>query len=209
MSVKVHEAFSLDSFQDRLLWFDDFHGDQLQDEWDAAGTGSAVVVDAQTGGIVRITTGAIVNNNYRIDWADIRSLLVTKKATMEVRAKLAQTPALEAKFELFFDGTHYIRFIYDTGIGPNWLTRCRDGGAEASQDSGIAADTDYHIFRIECQTHGGSHIHFYIDGTETANSPLTTNIPTDYLQPRPRILTRANVAKSMDIDYCYIRQERT
>ena len=93
MSVKVHEAFSLDSFQDRLLWFDDFHGDQLQDEWRVAGAagGSAVVVDAQPSGIVRITTDTDLNDTWFIDWADIRSLLVSKKASMEVRVKLTQT----------------------------------------------------------------------------------------------------------------------
>lgn len=213
MSVKVHEAVCFDSLQDRLFFFDDFHGDQIQDEWAEAGAGSVAVIDAQTGGIVRITTGATLNNTYRIDWGDIRSLLVSKKATMELRVKLNQSTYISPDLRLSFDGTNYIAFYANEGAGgaENWDIWCRDGGVGAAQDSGIAIDTDYHIFRIECHTHGSSHVHFYIDDTETASSPITTNIPddaTDYLQPRLSLRTRENATKSMDVDYVYIRQER-
>ena len=64
---------------------------------------------------------------------------------------------------------------------------------------------------MECQTHGGSHVHFYIDGVETGNSPITTNIPDDagdYLQPYLFILTLENATKSLDTDYVYLREER-
>ena len=58
MSVKIHESYCLDSQQTSLCWFDDFLGDQIQDEWTSTGDagGTATVVDAQTGGVVRITT---------------------------------------------------------------------------------------------------------------------------------------------------------
>ena len=214
MSVKVHEAFSMDSFMDRLLWFDDFHGDQLQDEWRVAGAagGSAVVVDAQTGGIVRITTDTDLNDTWFIDWADIRSLLVSKKASMEVRVKLTQTTNTITRLSLRFDFNNSFYFEYNSGSSANWQIRSNDGGASAGlQDTGVAADTSYHVLRMECQTHGGSHVHFYIDGVETGNSPITTNIPDDagdYLQPYLFILTLENATKSMDTDYVYLREER-
>jgi len=88
---------------------------------------------------------------------------------------------------------------------------CVDGGVGPAVDSGIAPDTDYHIFRVECHLHGGSHVHFYIDGTETANSPINTNVPddaTDYLQPLVYVRPRENAAKIVDCDYVYIRQDR-
>lgn len=209
MSVKAHEAFSMDSFMNRLLWFDDFHGDQIQDEWNEAGTGSAAVIDTQTGGIIRLTTGAINGDAYNLNWNDIRSLLVLKKVTGEFRAKLNATVAEIVQFLLIFDGTNLIRFIYNAAVDANWHIETIDGGASTNQDSGIAADTDYHTFRIECFPTG--EVHFYIDNTETTNSPITTNIPDDagdYLQPHIYIRTTEDIAKSVDIDYVYIRQER-
>lgn len=211
MSVKVHEPVCFDSFQDLLIFFDDFHGDQLQDEWQGFGTGSATVVDQQTGGIVRITTGALANDSYRIDWSNIRSLHVDQRVSLEFRVKLTQTTNVIVVLALLFDWDNRIYFEYDSGMSANWYIKTRDGGAATPQDSGIAADTSYHIFRIECHTHGSNHVHFYIDGTETANSPINTNIPddaTDYLQPRLWIQTTVDAIKSMDVDYCYLRQDR-
>lgn len=211
MSVKVHEAFSIDSFQDRLLWWDDFLGDQLKDEWNStiAAAGTTDVVDAQTGGIVRLTTGALDTNNNILDWQDIRSLHVDQKVSMEVRVKLTHLTQQYIELALRFDVNNYIMFWNGPGgAATNWFTYCNDGGASTSQDSGILADTDYHIFRIEAFPTG--EVHFYIDGVETANSPITTNIPddvTDYLQPHIMIVTRENAAKSMDIDYVVVRQE--
>lgn len=207
----------MDSFQDRLLFFDDFHGDQLQDEWalTVVATGTGAVVDAQTGGIYRLSAATnATNDEARIDWGGavpIRSLLVTKKATMEVRVKLTQTTLMQAFLNLRFDANNEIIFSYDTNVGANWLIQSIDGGVPTNQDSGIAATTNYVILRMECHTHGGNHVHFYIDGVQAANSPITTNIPDDagdYLMPYLRIITLAAAVKSMDIDYVYLRQER-
>ena len=210
MSVKVHEAFSIDSFQDRLLWWDDFLGDQLQDEWAVGGTGSATVVDQQTGGIVRITSGAATNNSYIIFWNDIRSLHVLKKVSIEVRVKLSSTTDVVSRLRLYFDFNNYIGFYFNAAVDATWDIICRDGGVSTDATSTIAADTSNHIFRIECHTHGSNHVHFYIDGVQTANSPITTNIPddaSDFLQPYLFIQTAEDVAKSLDIDYVVVRQE--
>lgn len=208
MSVKVHEPVCEDSAQDLYFWFDHFLGDQLKDEWLSVGTGSAVVVDAQTGGIVRITTGAIATNAHRIDWGDIRSLLVTKKVTIEVRAKLETTTQVDSiTIGLWFDGAQNIEFVHWDGFpfAPNWGI-VTESVAQTTEDSGIAIDTDYHIFRIECFPTG--EVHFYIDGVETANSPITTNITASHLQPYINIITNENATKYIDIDYVVVRQER-
>ena len=207
--MKVHEAFSFDTFQDRLLWFDDFHGDQIQDEWNStiAGAGTNVVVDAQTGGIVRLTTGALTGNNNLLDWNDIRSLLVIKKVTMEVRAKLTQVTQNQIWIALRFDASNYMRFfVSSAGVATNWTIRNRSAGAGVAVDTGVLSDTSYHIFRIEAFLTGEAH--YYIDGTECNNSPITTNIPANYLQPWIVIQTLEDAAKSMDVDYCYVRQNR-
>lgn len=206
MSVKVHEAYSLDSSQDRLLWWDDFLGDQLQDEWTVAGT--AVVIDAQTGGIVRLTTGAVSGDPCWLDWGTIKTLLVSKKLSFEYRVKLETASFIN--IEIFVDDgtwTKYARFHYDTGLAhTNWQIAVRDTGT-TSADSGVVVDDLYHIFRIECFPTG--EVHFYIDGVETTNSPITVaaNIPNEYLMPRFFIRTRENAAKHMDLDYVVVRQE--
>jgi len=207
MSVKFHEAYALDSQQDQLLWFDDFLGDQIQDEWRTGGTGSAAVVDQQTGGIARLTTGALTNNSYQIDWNNFRSLHVDQRVSFEARVKMANITQIDASIGLLFDASNQIVFVESAG---DWLIRCEDGGAATQPNSGISLDIDYHIYRIECHTHGGNHVHFYIDGTETANSPINTNVPddaTDYLQPYLYIRTTEDVVKFMDIDYCVVRQD--
>jgi hypothetical protein len=211
MSVKVHEAFSLDSFQDRLLFWDDFVGDQLQDEWTltVVATGAGAVVDAQTGGVYRLsaTTNA-TNDAARIDWGGgtpIRSLLASKKVTLEVRAKLSSVANVEAQLALFFDGTNFMRFRFDTGVGVNWLIETDDGTGPTSADSGEAADTDYHIYRIECFPTG--EVHYYIDGVEVTNSPITTDITANHLMPYLYIETLAVAVKQLDIDYVAARQE--
>ena len=210
MSVKAHEAYCLDSAQDRLLFYDDFLGDSIRDLWTAAGTGSAAVVDAQDGGVVRLTTGATSGNTEYMHWGDIRSLLVSKKVTMEVRAKLTQTTYVDVWFSLYYDFNNqaFIQHGNNAVGADTWDIRCINGGAATTFDSGILADTDYHIFRIEAFP--TDEVHFYIDGVECANSPITTNIPSDagdYLQPRLYVRTYADAAKSMDIDYVVCRQE--
>lgn len=182
----------------------------MKDEWRALGTGSAAVVDAQTGGIVRLTTGATTDNLYGLDWNVIRSLHVSKRVSMEMRFKVNLITYVLLSINLFFDISNRILFYANEAVGAavNWQIRCTDGGATTAFDSGIALDTDYHIFRIECFP--ADEVHFYIDNVECANSPITTNIPdgaADYLQPYIYVLTNEDLAKSMDVDYVVIRQE--
>lgn len=212
MSVKVHEPVCMDSPQDLYFWFDHFLGDQVKDEWNVVGTGTSVVVDAQTGGIMRSTTGAVDTNIQYIYWANIRSLHVGKKVTFEARVKINQSTFIQCEIMLFFDWNNFINFFVNENAGgaTNWFIRCKDG-VQTSVDSGIALDTNYRVFRIEAHTHGSNHVHFYIDGMETAFSPITTNIPDDagdFLQPYLRVVTNEDATKSIDVDYVVVRQER-
>ena len=88
MSVKAHEAYCLDSAQDRLLFYDDFLGDSLRDLWTntlvSGGTGA--VVDAVDGGIFRLGTPT-ASDTSTLGWNDIRSLHVNKNVTIETRIR--------------------------------------------------------------------------------------------------------------------------
>jgi len=208
MSVKAHEAYCLDSAQDRLLFYDDFLGDSLRDLWTAAGTDSAAVVDAQDGGIIRLTTGAASGNNYSLNWNSIRSLHVNKKVTIEARIEFETITNMGGYLVLRFDDANRIYFRYDNPTDDTIQIFTTNGGAPTSADTGITPDTDPHIYRIECFP--TDEVHFYYDGVVCTNSPITTNIPddaADYLQPQVRIYTRENAAHYIDADYVGVRQE--
>jgi hypothetical protein len=211
--VRVHEARCLDSLQRQWFFKDDFIGDQIQDIWAVSGSagGSAVVVDGETGGIVRITTHTDDTDSYLLDWNDYRILLVTKRVSMEWKLKASDNDSdIEIRMGMDFDANNRIGFI--SNADANWRIRSMDGGGSTLEDSGIAETTSYMIFRIESHTHGGNHVHYFIDNVECANSPLSTNIPddaADVLQPYIEVRTlEAGVAKSVDMDYISIRQDR-
>lgn len=202
----VHEAFCLDS-QGVYLWgVDDFIGDSIDARWRGNGNagGSINVIDAQTGGICRIATDVDQNDNFYLDWGDYRSLLVSKKVTFEFRLKLTSITDVTTKLALrALDTNDEIYFEYNSGVA-NWVIYSQSAGS-TSGNTGIAADTNYHIFKIECFPTG--EIHYYINDVETTNSPITANITALSLQPYLWILTKANPgAKSMDIDYIQWRQ---
>lgn len=209
MSVKTHEPVCLDSAMDKFFWGDHFLGDQVQGEWRGAGTGSVAVVDGQIGGIARITTGAVTNDTYYIDWNNSRILHVDKKVTIEIRAKLETASNIQIQYRLMFDVTNLISFWFNSGAHASYRLYVRDDGATTNVDSGVAPDTDYHVFRIEAFPTG--EVHFYIDGVECSNSPVTTNIPADagdYLQPYLAVTTLEDATKYVDFDYVVVRQDR-
>jgi len=212
MSVKQHEAYCLNSFQKQLFFYEDFLGDSLRDLWTVAFSagGSVSVIDAQDGGICRLATDADNLDAAYISWGNIRSLHVNKKVTIEIRAKLVRITNIETELALYYDVNNQVWFQYVESAGgaaDNWDLKSENGGAITTADSGIAADANYHIYRIECFP---AAIHFYIDDVECNNSPITTNIPSDaadYLQPYIYLRNRAGVASSLDVDYMVVRQD--
>lgn len=215
LSVKFHEAFCLDSMQDQLVWWDDFLGDQVQDEWGqvVGATGTILVVDQQTGGICRLNCPAAGDTAY-IYWNNIRSLHVDQRLSAEIRVAFsAYNNDRYFEFYLYFDVNNHIMWRTSSAAAGDFI-RCVNGGAATLHGLGnLITDTNYHIIRIECHTHGGSHVHFYLDGTETANSPITTNVPddaTDFLQPRLYGLNLnpgAGGSITYDVDYVVVRQD--
>ena len=211
MTSLVHEAFCLDSLQNQVLWFDDFEGDQLKDHWvlGLSAGGSGAVVDGVDGGICRLTTHVDPNDYAELFWNDVRSLTVAKKVCMEVRMKLGSASNILGYCFLMSaaDWLNYLMIGANTNLYANWFFRSRSDGVTTEVASTIAIDVNWHIFRIVAHTHGANHVHYFLDGAEFANSPISTNVPSVYLQPRP--YTQALIgANSIDIDYVYICQDR-
>lgn len=207
-----HEAYCLDFIQNYYDWLDHHWGDSLNALWNQTlgGGGTGAVVDGVAGGIYRLGTPT-ASDSAQLDWNDIRSLHVNKKVVAEarVRANGGVTDTTRYFLVLRFDGNNYIAFFHDYDSSDiHHITV--DGGAPTEQDTDVNVDASFHIFRIECST---TAIHFYIDGDEVEDSPITTNIPDDagdYLQPFYSITTNADTdpATSMDIDYTWCHQQR-
>jgi len=207
--VRFHEDIGLNSRRFRCNGLDHFWGDQLDARWYAAGDagGSAVVVDGIDGGIVRITTGNVVNNDYNISWQDIKGFIVSKQPTLEVRSCIDNSSDTTIRIGLYRTSDENIVFLIRADEA-NIQIACYTGGSQTIEDIGVPKDTNWHIYRIEVHTHGSTHVHFYLDGVECTGSPITTNIPTQYMQPYINVRTNADVVRQMDVDYVYWRQDR-
>lgn len=211
----LNEAVCLDSLHKRAFFYDDFEGKSLKDEWVPEGHDafSVDLINQLSGGVVRLTTDTDLNDGCYIHWDNYRSWLASKQVGLEGAMRLLSIVNVKAEMLLYFDVTSYLLFIYDTSLGhSNWHIEVNDAGAVTGPlDTGIAADTDWHIFRIQCHIDGGVHAHFLIDDlrTEVANSPITTNISALHFEPFFYVQTNLAVtSKQMDVDYCYMGQDR-
>lgn len=75
-----------------------------------------------------------------------------------------------------FDHGTFFRYKDDVNTG-KYEAVCRADDVETAVDTGITADTNWHVFKVIINAAGTS-VAFYIDGTQVSNSPVTTNIPT-------------------------------
>jgi len=197
-------------------FYEDFFGKQLSDPWRVVvtGGGTAAVVADQKGGICRLSSPTVAtSDDVYIDWNSIWSIALP--AVYEVGAKLNSVNSVYVEIcELLHAPNAGIVLWYDDSVGVNYQISTKSGGVSTDRDSGIAADTNKHIFRFECHTHGGNHVHFFIASApdwifvETANSPITTNVPTANLESFFYINTNNAVLKTLDLDYVDIRQDR-
>ena len=207
-----HEPFCFDSGAGQFFWYDHFLGDQIQDEFNAGGGSgySTTVVDGVSGGIVRLTTGTSDGYVVWISWGSFETLLVSKNVCFESRFSINSLSVSRVFFGILNTWNDYITISYDSTATTRWRTGMMSGGVGGYTNIGNPdADTSYHNFRTQAHTHGGNHAHYYVDGSELATSPISTNVPTTYLQIYlERDLISGGVAKSMDIDYMAVRQDR-
>ena len=102
-----------------------------------------------------------------------------------------QTPETDARSELCTDAPSYsfVGFRYSKGAGDtHWQCVCNNGGTQTTTSSGVAADTNPHVFSY---TNAGSSIVFAIDGTSVAT--ISTNLPSTSL-----VLTSAASIDNLD-----------
>lgn len=209
--VNYHASYGFDSMKKELFWYDDFEGDSIKDLWrtGTAGDGTIAITDEITGAAFTITLPDASDNAY-IDWGNYRTLLVSLDVAIEYRIKCTGGSVDHANWiSIYYDNDDYMMF-YLQADETVWKVYAKGGGVSNNKDTETAPDSDWHNFRIQSHTHGSTHAHFYYDDEQMYNSPLTTQIPSEYLQPRVYAASNAENAeeRTVVVDYCGVRQFR-
>jgi hypothetical protein len=154
---------------------------------------------------VRVRANA--NLNYEFYQGDLPDFSVAKLASITSRSRLSSTTSIQG--EVGFEAaspdntTNWITLYYDSVLGTNWQAECAASGVATTVDTGIAANTSYHEFRIECKS--GSVV-FFFDGVLVAT--ITTNIPTMLLQPYSYIVSKTGSTRDIFFDWIECTGER-
>jgi hypothetical protein len=188
-------------------WQDDFFGDQLKDEYtpQATGAGSSVaLVDGAHGGWVRLISGPVGGRSGRLWLGDAADGFDTLDAdegwTQIVRMKLNDVSDQTTVFGTGNAGNNrYIRAGLRTASSANWMVQTNDGVATVTASS-VAADTNWHIHRLEVYpiTGGGRQVDYFVDGVELLSK--TTNVPTDIISPFVLIVSVIAASEQVDVD---------
>ena len=181
----------------------------LSAEWaiDESG-GSFSILSITPNGGVSIASGATINSPQSYDWNDICPFISTQRPMFEVRLNIDSTTSTEVKFGLKESGTgsgnDYILISYDASVAATMGLTVATAGATTS-DAGAAADTDWHIYRVEWTS--DTALEWFID--DVSQGTVTSNVPTTFLQPWISVDTEANAVKDISVDYFKIWQDRT
>ena len=196
--LRVWESLLLDN----AYFIDDFMGDSLDAKWtDNAESGSLALLDNRNGGVLGIVTGAGGGDSHSVDWNDIRVFQQSKNPMFECRAKEVDAAGMEIHVGLWRDANNYIGWFGRQG--ENFYAHSYDAGAPEITDSGVAVDTSWHRFSFIVSA---TDVKFYLDGTLEATH--TAEIPSGYLQPRLFVLSTPAVAKTLEVDYVLVQQDR-
>ena len=104
-------------------------------------------------------------------------------------------------------------FQYNDSVNSgNWQIINNIGdGSPTINNTNTAADTNWHVYKIIVNAAATS-VAYYIDGTQVANSPITTDIPTAIdLSPAISVISTAGTvqASTLQVDLCTLQQVLT
>lgn len=187
-----------------MRWRDDFLGARSS-RWTLGGTGGTYTQNAELGGTGSLATGATSSNQAVLSFAGKGCVDKTTEPYLVTRAKLGHTTEIRAVLAgLYKDDNNLVEVYYDvTSSAGNFKYRCVSGGTETSVDSGVAADTDFHMFEIEVE---GDDVEFFIDGEN--QETISTNVPTALLEPRFLVETKESADKVLTVDVLHLEAGR-
>lgn len=189
-------------------WRDDFLGHVLRDQYttETVGGGACTLQDDRHGGQVRFRAGATANDYHRLwlgDAADAYATLDADEGWVQIsRSKLVDVVDVRAWMGATdFAENDAIRCGMSSAVGPNWLLETRTGGGAWNiVDSGVAADTDWHVHRLEANpTLAGRQVDYYLDGARIATTIVS--VPTIWITPVLQCQTLANDFTVLWVDY--------
>ena len=162
---------------------DNFVGDSLNERWNehnAQGTGTFAMVDAINEGFSVICGGGL-NDSSQINFNDINQFDPASVQCI-VEARSIQDTLQEFDFGLRNGlAGHFIIFSQKTNSS-TFIRMSVNDGSGTINDTSVSNDTVWHNFIFILKT---SLARFYIDGI--FEGVITTNLPTQKLQPRFRV----------------------
>lgn len=191
-----------------VYYYDEFFGNSNNVFWNVAGTGGVLVntstfpataghpgvwalsSQASTTGTAAISLGSNTSGSVFFGGGAISQNWMTKLSAL---SDGTDTYSARNGFVDSFVGTPqngaYFTYTHGTNSG-RWQIVTVKATVATTSDSGIAADTNFHSFRIDVNAAGTS-VSFYIDDVQTSNSPVATNIPVVIIYPSAALIKSA------------------
>ena len=158
---------------DRMQFFDDFIGDWTDWWWTSTGgTGSSVEWIEAIAGQISLQSGGVSGNSV---WLGLGNSAVTIVANAELEFRLKLVETTYAYVSAGLNGSNQYAQFYVSENG-NWFVSSYNGSGNTLTNTGMAADGDFHVFKIEATS---TSIKFYIDGLLKATH--TSNLPTSLM----------------------------
>jgi len=192
----------------RVLFADEMWG-VLGSQWATrTTTGSRSPISGRSNGWFRLTTGATSTDEESIDWNDVAQFVNTAQPNQSFRVQLPSIADIEVDLGFIevsgASDDDYIRFYFDASAGAAWnLEACTAG--TCTTDAGANATTS--ITKLSWVFTSDTELEWFID--DVSQGSVTTNVPTAYLQPWIAVRTETTSAKSLDVDYDKVWQDRS
>ena len=189
------------SLEDHFLSGTTTSGSVGQLGWLLAGTGSSQASESGSPGIIRLDTTTSSGTHSRVSFHNTSSFnpgdphVLTWRIRLNTNdanttARFGSTNSVTANPPVH--GVHFEKLDADT----DWFCVTRSSSVQTRTDSGIAVNTNMHVFKIIRSATG---VDFYIDNVRVASQ--ATNIPTSFLSPYAGIINSAAASKTLDLDY--------
>lgn len=194
--MSIRKYFPYDDY--RVNYFkDDFSGLSVAGRaWEIynSGGGSYSYPSDNIGGTVLLTANA---NNYiwfRQSEAT-GGLTLARKPFLLWRGKLGSLTSIRGGWGAVNATTDEIEWFYDASLGANWRIKTRAANVDSITDTGIAADTNFHEFRIDADS---TVVVFSLDGVPVGR--ITANLPTVILGPCVRVTSQTGSTRTVTSD---------
>jgi len=212
--------------QGAYYFYDHFWGRAKLSQWTTRITTGAVggaPTSTDLNGVLEMLTGGAATNEESLDWNDIFTFQNTLRPTFECKIWLSdvdndtnvavglvninigngqaglalnQGGALNQDFVI-------IEMSHTTHTTTNWNLSCQCDGVSTVDAGAAAAATTWTVLRFEFIS--DTSIEWFVDGV--SQGIISSNVPTDALQPILFVLTDANVTKAIEIDSVKIWQD--